>query len=62
MQRDKMIRVVVSDDEDAKAKELASAHGMTVSAYIRHLIVASPTPPPPNKPRRKVRRLHSRTA
>jgi len=44
MPREKMIRVVVSREEDEKAKALAAAQGMTVSAYIRHLIIVAKSP------------------
>lgn len=44
MPRDKMIRVVVSKDEAAKAKKLADVHGMTVSSYLRYLIATTEIP------------------
>ncbi len=44
MPREKMIRVVVSSEEIAKAKALADAQGLTLSAYIRHLIIVAKAP------------------
>lgn len=44
MPREKMIRVVVSEAEITKAKALANAQGLTLSAYIRHLIIIAKAP------------------
>lgn len=44
MPREKMIRVVVSDDEIRKAKNLAAAEGLTISAYLRRCIILAKLP------------------
>jgi hypothetical protein len=46
MPREKMIRVVVSNEEKLKAEALAAAEGMTISSYLRRCILLAPTPKP----------------
>jgi len=53
MPREKMIRVVVSNEEIAKAKALAAAEGLTISAYLRRCILLAPIPNNPNNPQKQ---------
>lgn len=44
MPRKTMIFIRVSDEEKAKAKALAKAEGLTMSAYLRRCVILAQSP------------------
>ena len=46
MARDKMIFIRVSEEERAKAKAIAKAEGLTLSAYLRRCVILAQSPTP----------------
>ncbi len=46
MPRTTMIFIRVSDEEKAKAKALAAAEGLTMSAYLRRCVILAQSPKP----------------
>lgn len=44
MPRKVLVKSLLTDEEKAKAERLAAEQGLTISAYIRRVIVTAPEP------------------